>query len=545
MAKATPQPAATPSKVMATSTAALRVGSGSRLVIAPMLARGAGHGPYTEAMTLTELLRDLPVLSVHGTIDVPITGITADSRAVRAGDLFVALPGRQFDGHAFIGAAVAAGAAAIVCEHPPEPTPPIPVAAVADAPQALGMLASAFYGHPSRQIKLIGVTGTDGKTSTTTLTAAVLRQAGLRTAHLTTVEVHDGVAAMPNTAGFTTPQAMDVQRFLAAAVAQGCTAAVLEVSSHALATGRVAGCEFDIAVFTNLAPEHLDYHHTLEEYRAEKGKLFLMLAAPRTKSGVPTGIVNAGDPNAAYFQGLAPRCVTFGFANAGVLALDVRYTPNGTSFRLAAPAGQVTVGTRLLGAFNVENWLAAAAAALAAGAGLRPIVEAAARTSAPPGRLERLTVDRPFQVFVDFAHTPHGLAAALDALRPITPGRLIAVFGHAGRRDINHRRGLLEAARGRADTVILTMDDPYDEDPAAILTQMQAAAQDLGFRQERDLHCILDRREAFRAAFALAGVGDTVLLAGRGHETYIPLNGQRLPFHDPTVARELLTTTTA
>lgn len=490
-------------------------------------------------MTLHDLLHDLgaPLPAPNP----PITGITDDSRAVRPGDLFVALRGRAHDGHAFLAQAVAAGAAAVVCEQAPPADLGVPVVVVPDSHNALGRLAAAFYGHPSRRLKLIGVTGTDGKSTTVTLTAAALRLAGLRTAHLTTVDEHDGVSSRANAAGFTTPPAMAVQRFLRAAADNGCAAAVLEVSSHALATGRVAGCEFDVAVLTNLAPEHLDYHGTLETYRADKARLFRMLAEPRTKSGVPTGVVNADDAHAGYFLGLAPRSVTFGLGpGATVRAEQVRPTPQGTGFLLRTPAGDATVGSRLLGRFNVYNWLAAAAAALAAGAGLRAIVEAAARTPAPPGRLERLKAGTPFDVFVDFAHTPQGLAAALDALRAFTRGRLIAVFGHAGRRDPAHRRGLLQAARGRADTVVLTMDDPYDEDPAAILAQMRDAALDLGFAEGRDLHCALDRRAAFAAAFALAAPGDTVLLAGRGHETHIPLDGTRLPFHDPTVARELL-----
>lgn len=498
-------------------------------------------------MRLDHLLQDVPAASVTGPTDVEITDITSDSRAVRPGTLFVALVGQVHDGHAYLAEAAAKGAAAVVCQALPDLPLEVPTVLVAETHLALGQLASAFHGHPSRRLKLVGITGTDGKTTTTTLTAAALRLHGFRTAHLTTVEAHDGLEVVPNTAGFTTPQAMDVQRFLAAAVAKGASHAVLEVSSHALSTGRVAGCEFDVAVFTNLAPEHLDYHHTLEEYRAAKGILFAMLNGPRTKGSLPTGIVNADDPAAGYFAGIAPRTVTYGLnEGAQVRASGIRSSAAGTNFFLHvpeshSPSGDVMVATRLLGEFNVYNWLAAAGAALAAGAGPRAVIEAAARTSAPPGRLERLAGLAPFEVFVDFAHTPHGLQAALQTLRDITAGRVIAVFGHAGRRDLNHRRGLVSAAKGRCDLMILTMDDPYDEDPSEILRQMRDAAIDLGLHEGSDFTCILDRREAFAAAFAAAAPGDTVLLAGRGHETTIPLDGQKLPFHDPTVARELLT----
>ena len=492
-------------------------------------------------MRLSQLIADLPNGRATGDTGVDITGITSDSRAVRPGHLFVALRGQQFDGHAFIAAAVQQGAAAVVCETAPDPPLAVPVVMTDNAHEALGRLACAFHRHPSRRLKLIGVTGTDGKTTTTTLTAAILRRAGARTAHLTTVEACDGLATRPNEAGFTTPQAMDIQAFLAQAVAQGCVYAVLEVSSHALATGRVTGCEFDVAVFTNLAPEHLDYHRTMAEYRAEKEKLFRMLSGPRTKGGVPTGVVNIDDPEAPRFLSLSPLVLTFGFSpQAQVRAEQVRYTAKGTNFFLHLPTNEVTIATRLLGRFNVENWMAAAAAALAVGGSPRLVVDAAATTAAPPGRMERLATDAPFEVFVDFAHTPHGLAAALETLRSITTGRVIAVFGHAGRRDTNHRRDLVAAAKGRCDSMIFTMDDPYDEDPAAILSQMRHAAMAMGLTEFRDFRCIIDRRDAFAAAFAQAKPGDAVLLAGRGHETHIPLNGERLPFHDATVALEVL-----
>ena len=494
-------------------------------------------------MTLAELLRDLTVLRAEGDTRVPVGGIATDSRQVQPGDLFVALHGQQQDGHRFIGDAVARGAAAVVCQQEPPDGPPRPPAfvRVKDTHRALGLLASAFYGHPSRRIRVVGVTGTDGKTTTTHLVAEILRAAGQQVGSCTTVELHDGRSSRPNQIGFTTPQAPELQRLLSAMVAAGTETAALEVSSHALATGRVEGCEFDVAVFTNLSPEHLDYHSTLEEYRQQKGRLFAALGRPRTKPWPAVGVINADDPEAPYFAHKCSLPRYYGVDSpADVMARDIECTSEGSRFTLHAAEGQIGLQTSLVGRFNVRNWLAAAAAALASGARLQDVARAAERARPIPGRLERLDCGQPFSLYVDFAHTPQGLAAALDALRELHPEQTLAVFGHAGHRDMRHRHGLVEAARSRCRFFVLTMDDPYDEDPASILSEMREAALALGCEEGQDFRCILDRREAFTEAFRRAGAGDAVLLAGRGHETVIPLGDVRLLFHDATVARELL-----
>ena len=493
--------------------------------------------------TVRELIAELRPLSVTGNPDTAVRSIVTDSRRVQPGDLFVALAGIQADGHRFIAAAVAAGAASVVCRQPPMGEPrPACLVVVEDTATALGLLASAYHGHPTRRMRLLGVTGTDGKTTTTLLTAAILRAAGHRTAHFTTVEFHNGVTARANQAGFTTPQAPELQSLLAEAAFSGATDAVLEVSSHALATGRVAGCEFDVAVFTNLAPEHLDYHPTLDDYRSAKLRLFDQLRQPRHKPHEPVGVVNLDDPSAAQFIAAAPTALTWGLDTpADVTARSVALRPDGTDFTLVTPHGETPIRTALLGRFNVRNWLAAATAAMACGAAPEHVAAAASVIAPPPGRMERLTVPRAFSVYVDFAHPPQGLGAAVATVNAIHPGhRPIVVFGHAGRRDTHHRRDLVAAAQQSGACFVLTMDDPYDEDPAAILEEMRREALALGCREGTDFFCVLDRREAFSKAFSLADPGDAVLLAGRGHERAIPINGAEVPFHDATVALELL-----
>lgn len=499
--------------------------------------------PYTPTpKPFAALLADVPTLSVSGDTSVVVRSITTDSRAIQPGDLFVALRGATFDGHRYVGEAVQRGAVAVIVEEPVE-AGGVACAIVKDAHRTLGLISSAFCDHPSRKLRLIGVTGTDGKTSTTTMTAAILRAAGKRVGYSTTVEFHDSVSAHANEHVYTTPPAPTLQRLLAEAVEAGAEVMVLETSSHALAIERVAGCEFDVAVFTNLAREHLDFHGTMEEYRAAKLKLFQALGGTRGKAFAPVGVVNADDPSASYFLSAAPNAVRVGLDSPSldVTARDLVCTPEGSWFLLDSPQGQAQVHTKLLGRFNVRNWLAASAAAMAAGATPEDVARAAAAMEPVPGRMERIDADQPFSVYVDFAHTPQGMTAALDTIRDMHPnGRSIAVFGHAGRRDPDHRRGLVEAARTRCDLFILTMDDPYDEDPMMILETMRREALAMGCVDGQDFLCVLDREEAFARAFELAHPGDAVLLAGRGHETTIPLGQEKLPFHDPTVARNLL-----
>lgn len=492
---------------------------------------------------LADLLTQLPgARLLDGDPRTPITGIAFDSRAVQPGNLFVAIPGFKRDGRAFAQQAAERGAAGIVSEPPLPAVPGLARVEAEQARAALADLAAAFYGHPSEQLTLIGVTGTDGKTTTTQLIATVLEVAGRRTGWLTTVDVKIGAERRPNSFQHTTPEAVEVQAFLRALVDAGGEVGVLEVSSHALALQRVRGCRFDLAVFTNLSPEHLNFHGDFESYLQAKATLFRMLGQPSAKRGPRAGIINADDASAERFRAACPAPVlTYGLeAPADITARAVRLGPRGAAFILATPAGEVEVQTRLLGRFNVLNWLAAAAAAHALGVG--PSVVAAAAAQLPPvrGRMEPVECGQPFGVVVDFAHTPQALQTALRTVREHTAGRVLLVFGNAGERDPANRPAMGRIAAELADFFVLTMDDPLHEDPAEIAEAAARGAERAGAARGERFVIELDRRRAIALAIDRARPGDTVLLAGKGHESRMLVGDARLPWDDRRVAEELL-----
>lgn len=492
---------------------------------------------------LAQLLAETPIIRVDGDIAIEITGIATDSRSLRPGEVFVACPGQRTDGRRFIEAAIAAGAAAVICEPPAPSDLTVPLILVPDAHLAVADLASAFYGHPSRQLGLIGVTGTDGKTTTTHLIAAILNAAGLQTGLLSTVALGDGRSVQRNRTAHTTPPAPVVQRTLAQLRDAGAQVAVLEVSSHALALHRVHRCLFDCAVFTNLDPEHLDFHRTLENYRAAKARLFTMLGVDAPKRWGRLGVVNRDDPSAAAMRAASPApCIDFGLSpGAGVYAEIIRDDLNGTIFRAVTPLGVATIQTTLPGRHNVQNWLAAIAAATHFGATLEHVQQAAATFHGVPGRLEPVQCGQPFQVFVDFAHTPQALATTLGMLRRHVAGRLIVLFGQAGHRDRGNRRRMAAAVAANADLAVITSDDPYDEDPQAIVDDLAGLLTEIGWSEERQFWRIVDRRAAIAWALQLARSGDCVLLAGRGPEEETVIAGRRIPLVDAAVARAVLT----
>ena len=494
-------------------------------------------------MRLLDLLHDVPGATlVQGDSTADVRGVVHDSRRVQPGELFVVMPGERHDARAYVPQALERGALGVVADAPLD-LPADRALVVVPAPRpALADLAAALRGHPSRQLRLAGVTGTDGKTSTTRLLAAILDRAEQRTGWLTTVDVKIGDRLRPNTLDHTTPEADRVQEVLAEMVADRVETAILEVSSHALTLDRVRGCAFDLAIFTNLSPEHLNFHGTLDEYARAKARLFEMLGEPPTKPWPRLGVVNADDSASAVMRERCPAPIlTYGIDESStVMARDVRLGVRGATFRLATPRGEAQVTSRLLGQFNVANWLAATAAALELGATLDHVVQAAAETAPVPGRMERVDRGQPYLVVVDFAHTPQALENALRTLRPHTEGRLMAVFGHAGERDPANRPTMGRIAAEQSDYFVISMDDPLHEDPAEIADQIAAGAVGAGKVIGRDFSIDLGRASAIRQLLDRARPGDTILLAGKGHERRMLVGDERRPWNDREAAEHAL-----
>ncbi len=509
-------------------------------------------------MLLSQLLAHLPVPATRlAEADPEITAITADSRQVTPGTLFVATQGETVDAHRFIPDAVARGAAAVVVQNLAHQPATIPTVQVADTRATLAWLCAAFYGFPSRALTLIGVTGTDGKTTTSTLIHAILQAAGLRAGLISTVGALIGHQLLDTGFHVTTPDAPDIQRYLAEMGRAGLTHVVLEATSHGLVQDRVTACDFDVAVVTNITHEHLDYHKTYENYRAAKGRLFALVDAAHRKPGVPKcGVLNADDSSAAFLEGVfaAPR-LRYGLTTGEVHATGLHATPAGWQFTIVSPAGQHAVTTPLVGLYNVSNILAAWSATVVA-LGIDPAAAVRGIASVPgvPGRMERLDLGQPFTAIVDFAHTPNALKNALLTARqllqphaPLTPhvaprgpGRVIAVFGSAGLRDVEKRRLMAETSAQLADLTILTAEDPRTEPLEAILEMMAFGARQAGGVEGQTFFRVPDRGEALRLAVRLAQPGDVVLACGKGHEQSMCFGTVEYAWDDRTALRAAL-----
>jgi UDP-N-acetylmuramoyl-L-alanyl-D-glutamate--2,6-diaminopimelate ligase len=470
---------------------------------------------------------------VHGEPTLPIGGVTQDTRRLQPGDLFVAIPGFDRDGLEFVPEALARGAAAIAAEE--QPTQPGPFVRIANARRALADLAAAFYGHPSSHLPVVGITGTDGKTSTTHLLSSILEAHGLKTGWLTTVNTKIGDELRPNAADHTTPEAPLVQRALAEMAAAQLDVALLETSSHALDLERVRATEFRVGIFTNLSPEHLNFHGSFAAYRAAKQKLFERLPA----DGL--AVLNADDPSSVAMRAVTrARALTYGLDHpADFRAINVRLSPRGTTFTLL-PSG-IEVQSQLVGRFNVSNWLAAYAAATYFGATPQDLVDAAAKQAPVLGRMNLVSQGQPFAVVIDFAHTPQALEKALDTVRSLVGGQILLVFGLAGGRDHDNRPVMGALAARKADYFVISMDDPGHEDGAAIADQIAAGARSAGVREGEQFAIELDRRAAIRALFERARPGDAVLLAGKGHEQRMVIGDERRSWNDARVAADVLT----
>ena len=500
-------------------------------------------------MQLQTLLASLPItVSVSPKSANPkLMGITSDSRQVSPGALFVAVSGLQVDGHDFIAQALDAGAVAVVGERRRTelslPTT-FPYARVENARAVLGWLHAAWQGFPSRKLTLIGVTGTDGKTTTTNLIHAMLTRAGERVGMVSTVNARIGERASDTGLHVTTPPASDIQRYLAEMVAAGMRHAVLESTSHGLAQHRLTGCDFDVAVITNITHEHLDYHGSMDAYRMAKGRLFDGLASAHRKSGQPKiSVLNADDALSYDYLRSIPAETQISYSlsdpEADVVAKDIVYAPDGTRFTLQGAQGRASLHTTLVGAYNVSNVLAAAAATLALGVPISVIAEAVAEFAGVPGRMERIDAGQAFTAIVDFAHTPNALRRALEAARPLTGpgGRVIVVFGCAGLRDREKRRLMGEVAAKGADFTVVTAEDPRTEPLEAIMAATAQALTVGGRREGADFWRVPDRGQAIRHAVDLARPGDVVLACGKGHEQSMCFGATEYPWDDREAMR--------
>jgi UDP-N-acetylmuramoyl-L-alanyl-D-glutamate--2,6-diaminopimelate ligase len=492
---------------------------------------------------LNALLHAAGIAAPSAAPDPEITAIDHDSRHCGPGSLFVAVPGFHVDGHRFAAQAVRAGAAAVVAERLPDPPLPegTPLALLADTRVAISALGAVLHGHPSRRLTVAGITGTDGKTTTTTMLWAAWRAAGVRAGSITTVDIRTADEVVPNRGRVTTLEAPELHERLAGMAEAGCTHVALETSSHGLHLHRVDDIDYDLAAFTRITSEHLDLHGTREAYLEAKAHL-LDLVGDR-----PRGLaVLDRDDDFAYprlLRSAVRRRITYSAAgnpDADLCAEDLHVDDRHVSFTAATPWGRFPLRLHLAGAYNAANALAA----LAAAAGSDTPAEAAARgiseLARVPGRMERIDTEQGFSVVVDYAHTAAALDKVLRELRPTTPGRLWAVFGSAGERD-HEKRGSMGGVAGRlADIVVVTDEDPRGEDRQAILEEIAAGAEAAGAARGERLHLIADRTAAIGYAIANARPGDTVLLAGKGHEATIETDAGPVPWDERAVAEAAL-----
>lgn len=508
-------------------------------------------------MRLEDVLQGVEVRKIVGTSQRDIAGIAYHTQRVDSGVLFAAIRGLQTDGHRFIGEAVKRGAEAVILED--ETTPPgnATMILVPNSRQALARVSSNFYGNPSSQVKLIGVTGTNGKTTTTYLLESIFEKAGYRVGVIGTISYRFGGKVIP--APNTTPESLDLQKILREMVKEGVTHVIMEVSSHGLDLDRVFDCQFDVGVFTNFTQDHLDYHGTLDRYFASKKKLFsdVLVKSPKPRRFAVTNHDDArgeeivdGIPLPVIRYGLASSCQVF--------ADQVRFTLEGLSCRISTPRGEFILHARLIGMFNLYNILAAVASAMAMDLSLNVIKAGIEALEGVSGRFERVANQKGIHVIVDYAHTPDalervlvGITRLLDGGTETETGKVITVFGCGGDRDRTKRPLMAEVVGRYSDLAVLTSDNPRTEDPEAILADVEKGfktialkkwEQDSGgeWRSGRGYLKIADRREAIRRAIRMALPSDTVLIAGKGHEDYQIIGKKKFPFDDRIEAKRAL-----
>jgi UDP-N-acetylmuramoyl-L-alanyl-D-glutamate--2,6-diaminopimelate ligase len=484
-------------------------------------------------MQLADLIRRVSAITINGSVNREIESISYDSRRAGPGHVFVAIRGEHFDGHSFIEEAVEKGVVAVVAERAGL-SHRATMIVVRDSREALAQLASVFYGEPAKKLTMIGVTGTNGKTTAAFLIKHLLERANRSTGLIGTVQYEIGRRVLP--AYRTTPESLDLQELLSQCVEAGCRNVVMEVSSHALSQNRANEISFDVGVFTNLTRDHLDFHRGMKDYFEAKTRLFENLRAAEKKSR--TAVINVDDP---YGQQLVARfakdlpILTYGMgARADFRASNFKVELSGTSYQLDAKEKSYLVRLPLIGRFNIYNSLAALACAHAAGVDIRTSVTAIAKAPQIPGRLEAISARRQFHVFVDYAHTDDALLNVLKTCRDLNPNRLIVVFGCGGNRD-KSKRSLMGSAAGQlADITIITSDNPRKEDPEAIIRDIES-----GFKR-KNYEKIVDRKKAIGRAISIAQPRDIVLIAGKGHEKMQEFGDHTVPFDDVDVATRAL-----
>lgn len=498
-----------------------------------------------QPVNLSELISHFPQTFGSERYDSQISGLAIDSRLVRPGDMFFALEGGNFDGHQFIPQAVERGAAVVVGTQEIDELE-VPYLRVINGRLALAQLSAAFYSFPARKLIVIGVTGTDGKTTTANLIYSILQAAGKQTGMISTVNAQIGNRVLDTGFHVTTPEAPDVQRYLAEMAAAGISHVVLEATSHGLAQQRVAACDFDLAVVTNITHEHLDYHGSYEAYRAAKGLLFTYLAETPLKAGgnPRLAILNRDDGSYEYlkslFEDLMPEVnqVSYGLQlDADVIGEEVKFLASGLRFTARMGEKLLRINSQLLGAYNVSNCLAAISTAWGLNIEQENIQQGIADLAEIPGRMEVIDLGQEFLAIVDFAHTPNALKRALRAARQLTKGRVIAVFGSAGLRDKAKRRMMAEISAQMADLTVLTAEDPRIESLEDILEEMAEGAREQGGLEGESFWRVPDRGEAIKFALHKAEPGDTVISCGKGHEQSMCFGEIEYPWDDRTAMR--------
>ncbi|MEA2104630.1 MAG: UDP-N-acetylmuramoyl-L-alanyl-D-glutamate--2,6-diaminopimelate ligase [Candidatus Cloacimonadota bacterium] len=501
-------------------------------------------------MKLNKLLEEIEftdVKNVSNPSNIEISSITFDSRKVETNSLFVAVKGENFDGHQFVKNAIKKGASAIVAENDNFviSNPKTPFIMVDNSRRILAHLAAAFYGHPSRKMKIIGITGTDGKTTTATIIYHILKHAGKKTGLISTLQANVGNNIIETGFHTTTPDSVTLQKYLAIMVEAGTEYAIIETSSHGLAQYRAEACDFDVGVITNLTPEHLDYHKNIEEYRKAKGKLFQYLSNPmESKSGKKIAILNRDDESYDFFQKYkSDISVNYGIKfKADYRASEIDFTAERTKFVVTSPPTDYEISTNLLGKYNVSNILAAITVCAQLGIKKQNIVNGISQIKRITGRLDRIEHSAGnFNIFIDFAHTPNGLKNVLETVRKFTKNKVHVIFGCPGFRDHSKRKPMGEIAARLADKIYITADDPRTESLQKIMSEIAEGCMLQNKVEKKDFWKIANREKAIRKAILSAEDGDTVIACGKAHEKTIAIGTEEIPWDEyAVVQRETL-----